>query len=254
MTNIGLRTKARIVSRPTWATVFTWLKAGWSDLQTNLVSSLLYGAVLVVVGWGITAFLALKDMGWMILPSAAGAVLLGPAVTVHLYRISRGRSGLGGGGIAAPGQVFLVGVVMMVLSLMWLRSATLLFAVFFGLHPFPGFLDTMSTLLSTPRGLALVTVGSLVGGLFAAFGFAISAFSFPMLVHRNIDGFSAMALSFDAVLRNFRLAVIWGCTITCLIALSLATGLLGLILVFPLLGYATWHAYADLFESNDDAE
>jgi uncharacterized membrane protein len=234
--------------------VFTWLKTGWSDLQTNLVSSLLYGAALVAVGWGITAFLVLADMGWMILPSAAGAVLLGPAVTVHLYRISRRRAGLGGGGIAAPGQVFLVSVVMMVLSLMWLRSATLLFAVFFGLHPFPGFLDTMSTLLSTPRGLALVTVGSLVGGLFAAFGFAISAFSFPMLVHRNIDGFSAMALSFDAVLRNFRLAVIWGGAITCLIALSLATGLLGLTLVFPLLGYATWHGYADLFESNDDAE
>ena len=252
MTNVSLRTKARLISRPGFATVRAWLIAAWSDLCAVPVSSLLYGAALVTVGWGVTAPLMLSDMGWMILPAAAGAVLLGPAVTVSLYRFSRRRAGLGGGGIAAPGQIFLVGVVLMVLSLMWLRSATLLFAVFFGLHPFPGVLDLVSTLLSTPRGLALVTVGSLVGGLFAAFGFAISAFSFPMLVHRDIDGFSAMALSFDSVLRNFRLALIWGGTITCLIALSLVTGLLGLILVFPLLGYATWHAYADLFESNRD--
>lgn len=253
MTSVSLRTKARLISRPGFATVRGWLIAAWNDLCAVPVPSLLYGAALVAVGWGVTTLLVLLNMGWMILPSAAGAVLFGPAVTVSLYRFSRRRAGLGGGGIAAPGQIFLVGVVMMVLSLMWLRSATLLFAVFFGLHPFPGLLDSVSTLLSTPRGLALVSVGSLVGGLFAAFGFAISAFSFPMLVHRDIDGFSAMALSFDAVLRNFRLALIWGGTITCLIGLSLVTGLLGLILVFPLLGYATWHAYADLFESNDDA-
>ncbi|CUH78459.1 putative integral membrane protein [Tritonibacter multivorans] len=243
-----LRKPARVLRGDAVPTIGQWLQRGWGDLKSNLGVSLAYGGFLAVIGWAVLYVLTATGQGWMILPALAGAMLLGPVATVGLYRISRRRMGLGGGGVAAPGQIFLVSVVLMVLALTWIRAATLLFAVFFGLRPFAGFAETLQTLFATPEGIALFVVGSCVGGLFAALGFAIAAFSLPMLVHRDIDGFSAMGLSFSATTRNFRLALLWGATVTVMIGLSVLSGLILLIPLFPLLGYATWHAYADLFE------
>jgi len=248
---LDLRRKARVVIDHPFEVVRRWLTHGWCDLRAHLGVSLAYGVGFLIFGWMIVLVLAETGLGWMILPAIAGAMLLGPAVTVGLYRISRRAQGQGGGGIAAPGQITLVSVVMMTLALMWIRAATLLFAVFFGLRPFAGFLDTLPTLFLTREGIALIIVGSCVGGFFAAFGFAISVFAFPMLVSREIDGYSAMGLSFNATLQNFKLMLIWAVIVTALVTLCVLTGLIAAVVVFPWLGYATWHAYVDLFE--DDA-
>lgn len=248
-----LRKPARTVQEDPRGRVRQWLQLGWADFKAAPATSLAYGGALALIGWAVLYLLAATGQGWMILPTLAGGMLLGPVATVGLYRISRRRIGLGGGGIAAPGQIFLVSVTLMVLALTWIRAATILFAVFFGLRPFAGISETLQTLFATPEGIALFVVGSLVGGLFAALGFAISAFSLPMLVHRDIDGFSAMGLSFSATTRNFPLAMLWGATVTLLIGLSILSALLLLIPLFPLLGYATWHAYADLFEHGSAA-
>ena len=165
-----------------------------------------------------------------------------------LYRISQQAQGQGGRGIAAPGQVFLAGTILMVFALTWVRAATIIFAVFFGLRPFAGFAETMATLLSSTAGIATIIVGTIVGGMFAALGFAVSVFSIPMLVDREVDCFSAMGLSFNATTYNFRLMILWAIVVSAAIGLSLLTGFLGLIVIFPVLGYATWHAYCDLFK------
>lgn len=86
--------------------------------------------------------------------------------------------------------------------------------------------------------------GSLVGGLFAAFGFAISVFSIPMLVSRKTDALTAMGLSFAMTVRNLRPMLAWGLLVSIGLALSLASGFLALIVIFPVLGHGTWHAYA----------
>ncbi len=244
----NLRRKARIVADEPSQVIRGWLRKGMADFRANLSTSLFYGIGIVALGWCALMLLGASGLGWMILPSLAGAMLLGPLATVGLYRISRRAQGRGGSGVAAPGQIFLVSVVMMVLALLWIRSATILFAVFFGLRPFAGFAETLSTLFATPQGIALFLVGSAVGGLFAALGFAVSVFSFPMLVDRDIDGFSAMGLSFNATTQNFRLMVMWAICVTVLVGIGVLTGLLALILLFPILGYATWHAYSDLFQ------
>lgn len=244
----NLRRKARIVNTPPLDRVRIWLMKGWQDFRSHLAISLMYGFGLIALGWVVLIVLGKSGLGWMILPTAAGAMLLGPLATVGLYRVSRRAQSEGGGGIAASGQIFLVSAVMMMLALMWIRSATLLFAVFFGLRPFSSFSDTLGTLFSTSDGILLFLVGSVVGGLFAAFGFAIAVFSFPMLVDRDIDGFSAMGLSFNATAQNFRLMVTWAVVVTALVTLCVLTGLLAAIPLFPILGYATWHAYADLFQ------
>jgi len=245
------RRKARTIDEHPWRVVRRWLVAGWSDFRAHLKISLLYGLGLAALGWAVVLALIVMNLSWMILSAAHGAMLLGPLFTVGLYRISRRRQGFGGGGIAAPGQITLVSVVMMTLALMWIRAATLLFAVFFGLRPFAGFLETLQTLFTTTEGVALFLVGSITGGLFAAFGFAISVFSFPMLVNREIDGFSAMGLSFNATTQNISLMVAWAAVVTALVGLCLVAGLIAAIPLFPILGYATWHAYDDLFQDND---
>ncbi|WP_264212333.1 DUF2189 domain-containing protein [Leisingera thetidis] len=234
--------KARIIAEPPASVVRRWLAAGWADLRRNPGYSLGYGAALVLLGWLTVWLLAASGMGWMLLPLLAGGVLVGPVATVGLYSVARGRRE-----VASKTQIALVGAILMVFALTWIRAATVLFAIVYGLRPFAGFADTLLLMVSTPAGWMLLAAGSLTGGLFAALGFAVSAYSLPMLVERRIDGFSAMALSFNAATHNFRLSVWWGAAITILTALGVLTGLLGLAVIFPLLGYATWHAYADLF-------
>ena len=89
----------------------------------------------------------------------------------------------------------------------------------------------------------MLIVGTAVGGLFAAFSFAISAFSIPMLLDERIDALTAMGTSMALVWNNLPVMLAWGAIVLALFVLGLATGLLGLIVVFPLLGHATWHAY-----------
>ncbi len=246
------RRKGRVINDAPMLVIRRWLTAAACDFRAHLGLSLAYGMGLFLLGWIGISSLWMLNLSWMILPSLAGGLLVGPIATVGLYRISRRRqSGPNTGiaaGIAAPGQILLSGIILMVFALMWLRSATLVFAVFFGLLPFAGFTETMGTLLATPQGIATLIVGSIVGGLFAALGFAVSAFSIPMLIHREVDCFSAMALSFNATTHNFRLMLHWALLVSVATLLGLITGLIGLIVIFPLLGYATWHAYFDIFE------
>jgi uncharacterized membrane protein len=89
----------------------------------------------------------------------------------------------------------------------------------------------------------MLLVGSAVGGLFAAFSFAISAVSIPMLLNEQVDAFTAMGTSTALVWNNLPVMLTWGAIVVVLFLISLATGLVGLIIVFPILGHGTWHAY-----------
>tara|TARA_B110000003_G_scaffold111901_1_gene114558 strand:- start:562 stop:849 length:288 start_codon:yes stop_codon:yes gene_type:complete len=91
-------------------------------------------------------------------------------------------------------------------------------------------------------------VGSITGGLFAALGFAVSVFSISMLIDREINYFSAMGLSFNATTHNFKRMTQWAVVIYVAVLSGVVTGLVDLIVIFRLLGYASWHAYCDLFK------
>lgn len=129
------------------------------------------------------------------------------------------------------------------LLLLWMRAAVLIYALFFGVRPFPGFNHIVQMLFATPTGLAMLLVGSAVGGLFAAFAFAISAFSIPMMLDRRLDSLTAMGTSWALVWNNLPALLVWGAVVLALFVLSVATGMIGLIVVFPWLGHATWHAW-----------
>ncbi len=226
-----------------------WLRAGWRDLWTHPGLSLAYGLGITLLSYGLIYAMFAFDWAQVLFPALAGFLVVGPLLATGLYVKSRGlaagkRTGLADMILPRGGMhLFFVGAVLMTLMLVWMRAAVLLYALFFGWRPFPGFDQVPELLLTTPSGLAMLGVGTAVGGLFAAFSFAIGAFSIPMVLDRHVDAFSAMGLSLSLVTNNMPATLVWAGIVVGLTLVSLATGLVGLIIIFPLLGHATWHAY-----------
>ncbi len=125
-------------------------------------------------------------------------------------------------------------------------SAILIWALFFGIVPFPGTAEIIPVLFTTPTGWALLLVGGAVGALFAAFSFAISVFAVPMLLEEKTDALSALGISMATVWNNLTVMIAWGVIVLALFVISVATAFIGLIVIFPVLGHATWHAYRTL--------
>jgi uncharacterized membrane protein len=228
-----------------------WLAAGWRDLWTGPASSLAYGVVVYIVSTLVVGGLFAFGWDYILFPALAGFMVVGPLLAIGLYEKSRRLAagepvGIGGMLFVRPvsaGQLLFTGVLLCLLMLLWMRAAVILYALFFGLLPFPGLHHITATLFTTPSGWALLIVGTLVGALFAAFSFAISAFSVPMLLEERIDALTAMGTSMALVWNNLPVLIAWGALVLGLFLLALASGLLGLIVVFPLLGHGTWHAY-----------
>ena len=110
----------------------------------------------------------------------------------------------------AGAQIFFTGLLLCLLMLLWMRAAVLIYALFFGVRPFPGLDGVVGMLLTTPVGWAMLVVGTLIGGLFAAFAFAISVFSIPMLLDRRTDALTAMGTSMAMVWNNLTPMIAWG--------------------------------------------
>ena len=229
-----------------------WLRAGWADMKIQPALSYGYGVAIFLASWAIMGLLFLWGWGNVLFPALAGFMILGPVVAVGLYeksrRLDRGEKvTLGemlGAGFRNRGQILFVGALLALLIMIWMRAATIIAALFLGWRPVPNELSSvMDLLFFTPTGWAMLLVGCLVGALFAGFAFAVSAFSAPMLLDRDLDAFTAMGVSAALVWRHLPTMLVWGACVLAGFLISLATGLIGLIWVFPLIGHATWRAY-----------
>ena len=112
-----------------------------------------------------------------------------------------------------------------------------------GVRPFPGFDEALQMIFTTWIGWSLLITGSIIGGLFAAFAFAVGVFAMPMMLEERTDALTAMGISMTLVWNNLSVMLYWGAIVVALFAVALLTGLLGLIVIFPVLGHATWHSY-----------
>ncbi len=230
---------------------FGWLAKGWQDLWRHPLPSLAYGLVVfaasIAIVWGLFSF----ELDYILFPALAGFMVVGPLIAIGLYQKSRALEAGGTIGLgrmifvkaASGAQVWFTGAILCLLMLVWMRAAVIIYALFFGLKPFTGLDHIVPMLLTTPEGWAMLVVGTAVGGLFAAFSFAISTFAIPMLLDQRTDAFTAMGTSISLVWNNLPVMLAWGAIVLVLFLISVATGLLGLIVVFPLLGHATWHSY-----------
>jgi uncharacterized membrane protein len=239
-------------ARPlTVADPFKWLAQGWRDFKTAPSMSIAHGATIFLISVGFVGGLIALGRDYILFPAFAGFMVVGPILAFGLYEKSRlleagqplrwrniffirTRSG---------GQIVFTGVLLCLLMMVWMRAAVIIYALFFGLLPFPGLDRIAPMLFTTTVGYAMLAVGTTVGGLFAAFSFAISAFSIPMLLNEPVDALTAMGSSMALVWSNLRVLLVWAAIVLALFLLSLATGTIGLIVIYPLLGHATWHAY-----------
>ncbi|MEW9616488.1 DUF2189 domain-containing protein [Shinella sp. S4-D37] len=228
-----------------------WLAAGWHDLWHNPLPSLAYGFAVFLLSLAVVWGLFRLELDYILFPALAGFMVVGPLVAIGLYRKSRDlEDGIAPSlarmifvKTASGAQVWYTGAILGLLMLVWMRAAVIIYALFVGLRPFPGLDHVVAMLVSTPEGLGMLVVGTAVGGLFAAFSFAISTFAIPMLLAEKTDAFTAMGTSISLTFRNLPVMLAWGAIVLALTVLAIATGFLGLVVIFPLLGHGTWHSY-----------
>lgn len=230
---------------------FRWLAAGWQDFWTHPASSIAYGVGVFLLSVAFVWTLVEFGRDYILFPSLAGFLIVAPFLAIGLYEKSRAIGERREVDLismlavrpAAGAQVFFAGLLLMSLTLLWMRAAVLLWALFFGVSAFPGLENVVTILLGSPYGWAMLVIGTAIGGLFASFSFAVSVFSVPMLLDRRVDALTALATSMKLVWNNFRPMFAWGAMVLILFGVCVATGLIGMIVIFPLLGHATWHAY-----------
>lgn len=233
---------------------WTWLAAGWRDLCAAPAPSLLFGAISVLVGWVAVALLLWADLPYLVLPLSAGFFFVGPFMAVGLYEISRrleSRLVVDTTSVLTawrrnPDQIALMGLVLLLLHLAWMRAAQLLFALF-GWQSVPSWDRFMDLAWYSARSLPFLAIGIAVGAMLAGVAFLIGAFSMPYLLDRRESNlFEAIAASVAAVRVNLRPMLLWAGLIVVLVALAMVPGLLGLVVVLPVVAHATWHAYRDI--------
>ncbi|MGD2133735.1 MAG: DUF2189 domain-containing protein [Maricaulaceae bacterium] len=231
---------------------WSWLAAGWRDLWRAPALSLGYGAAFVLIGLATTLGLWRLGLGaWV--PIAVGAfAFVGPIFAVGLYEISRVLNEGGDLSIRAvihpkadPGQLAMLGFALALIYMVWVRAAQVIVA-FFIQGDYVPMAEVLPFLLTTPDGLALLAVGSVVGFVLALAAFAISAVSAPILMRREVDVATAVLASLRAVREQPGVMLLWAWIVAVVFLAGAAAGLVGLVVAFPLLGHATWHAYRDL--------
>ncbi|QJQ95840.1 MULTISPECIES: DUF2189 domain-containing protein [Halomonadaceae] len=235
-----------------------WLLSGFKDFREATAVSLAYGMFWVGLSIAVTAGAMTLGFWHWLLPLIAGFMFLGPLVAVGSYGISRrleeGRAPNLGDAFGAwtphAGQLAMMGVMMMIFFLAWIRLATLLFALFFG-HDIPS-PDTLYTaLVTTPEGLGMLAVGAVAGAGLAFGAFAISVVAVPTLMDQDLTFMEGIEASVRSVARNFRPMLLWAAILTGCVVVGVLTFYIGLAIILPVLGHASWHAYEDLVRFED---
>lgn len=234
---------------------WTWLSAGWRDLWQAPQIGLIYGAVAALLASLLAVSLALVDAFPLFLTMIGGFLLIGPLMAVGLYETSRRLAkpqpvtlkSVALAPMAARGQLAFIGTFLLLMFFVWMRVAVLIFMLFVGTNAIPPASEFLQMLLFTPHGLGLLVVGTAVGAVFAAIVFATTVVSIPLLLTKRIDALTAVVASVNAVRVNPLPLGLWAVLIVVIMAAGFTTLLLGLVVAFPLIGHATWHAYADIY-------
>ena len=224
------------------------LAAGWRDYRAHPAYGLFFSAIYVALGLFLYVVLVRRGEVFWVIPAVAGFPLLAPFAAAGLYEVSRRREhglplswGVVLGAVrSGDGQLPVMGMIAFVLFSFWVILAHAIFGLFLGQN---GLGSQPLEVLLSPAGLSMLLVGGLVGGVVALVLFMMTVVSLPLLVDREVDFITAIVASIRAVTSNGFTMLFWAALIAVLLFAAMLPLLLGLFLVLPVLGHATWHLY-----------
>ena len=219
-----------------------WLRLGWADIKTAPKQSLTYGSIIVALSYAVSLMVWLYGGLGLLISLLSGFLFLGPVLAIGLYSIScQIQAGLTPRlgyclreGKRHLGNELVFAVILSVIFLVWARAATMTHILF----------PEVSNAAWT-EFIPFFAVGTFEGAVFSAIIFCFSAFSLPMIMDRKTDVVTAVITSINAVLRNKRVLLLWAFMIVVIVAVGFATAFIGFIVLMPLVGHATWHAYQE---------
>jgi len=227
------------------------LKEGWADLRRAPLYGLFFASFWVAGGWFLLAALTMTGRIWWTIPASFGFPLLGPFVAVGLYEVSRRLSvgerlswaGVLGVILAQRNrQLPSIAAVIVVYFLFWNFLSHVIFALFLGTKVMTNISSSWEVFLS-PEGLGMLAFGTLAGAVFAWLLYSLTVVALPLLLDREVDFVTAMLTSLDVVKANPVLMTAWGIFIAVAVFCAMLPGFLGLFIVLPWLGHASWHLY-----------
>jgi uncharacterized membrane protein len=236
------------------------LRDGWQDFAAMPSHAIFLAIIYPIVG----IVLVQLTFGYAILPFlfplAAGFALIGPIAALGLYELSRRReAGLETSAshaldvLHSPsiGAIAALGCLLVAIFVAWLALAHAIYIANFG-YAMPASFDTfVSDLLTTNAGWTLIVVGNIVGFVFAVVALTLSVVSFPLLLDREVGAATALTTSLRLVAKNPRTMALWGLTVAVLLLIGSIPAFLGLTVVIPVLGHATWHLYRRAIDAGD---
>jgi uncharacterized membrane protein len=228
------------------------LGAALRDFRAAPLHDLALGGIYAIGGWALIILLLKLNLPFLVYPLAAGFALVAPFVAASFYALSRIRErgdAVTWGGIigsvrrSATSDLGWMALVTGFSLFIWMDIAALLFFGFLGLSSAFNATDLLRVIFTTPMGVLFLVIGHFVGAMIAFAVFSFSVTSFPMLFDRDVDFITAMITSVQVVIANPITMILWCMTIAALIGVSLLSGLVGLFVILPVLGHASWHLY-----------
>jgi uncharacterized membrane protein len=223
-----------------------WLMLGWRDFMRAPRIGLFYGACFIAMGWAL--MIVFEQAPPYTLGLSGGFLLVGPFLCLGLYRVSQrleaGVVPAWADSVMAWGtrtaQLGIFGFVLLVLEMLWARTTLLVFALSF--DGMPDFKGSLLALLA-PENLGFIVSWAVVGFIFASLIYALSVVSIPMILDRPTDAITAGLTSMRLVLAQTAVMAWWALLIAALVVLAMLPWFAGLLVVGPVIGHASWHAY-----------